>query len=202
MTSRFKPALSLVLALITACSGGSPSGGDDDPMVDGGPRPDGTQTSTLDPNDCAGVAANFVQAAQTCGTQLPSNAQATFEAACRKGITKADLCGGDPAAGLACFETPSAGDFECVLGEPAPYCNNDLGAALGMYCLIALGNVQCASGVKCEYDSDCPSSSACNEATGECFAKEAYCVGLPCKYNADCPNGQKCNDAEGACILE
>lgn len=198
MMSRFTLALSLTLSLV-ACGGGSP-GGDDDPMPDGG-RTDAPSTN-LDPNDCAGVAANFVAAAQTCGTPLPGNAQAAVEAACRKGVTKADLCGGDPGRGLACFETPDATDWQCALGEPLPYCNNDLGAALGMYCLLALGNTQCASGVRCRFDSDCPGGSACNEATEECFAQDAYCVGLPCRFDADCPNGEKCNDAEGACILQ
>lgn len=191
-------ASSLIFA---ACGGGTSPSGDDAPEPDASVSIDGS-TSTLDPNDCAGFAANLVAAAQTCGTPVPANAQQVFEAACRKGVTSADLCGGDPAAGLACFETQDASDWVCAAGEPYPYCNNDLGAALGMYCLVSLGTTACASGIQCQFDADCSNGFECNEATGQCFSKDAYCVGLPCELDADCPTGHTCNGAEGACIIE
>jgi hypothetical protein len=69
-----------------------------------------------------------------------------------------------------------------------------------MYCLVALGNPSCATGVKCNFDADCSNGLECNGATGQCFSKTAYCIGLPCDFDADCPNNEKCNNAEGVCI--
>lgn len=58
----------------------------------------------------------------------------------------------------------------------------------------------CASGISCDYDVDCPSNSACNSDTRQCFSKSAYCIGLPCTYDVDCPTNEKYNSAEHACI--
>ncbi|MDQ3369065.1 MAG: hypothetical protein M3680_26880 [Myxococcota bacterium] len=201
MTSAPSPARlasALVLALFAAaCS----NGGDDGPTPDAA-RPDGAVSMSLDPAACTGVAASVIQAAQVCGTPLPGTAQAQVETMCKKGIMGAQLCGGDPARGLACFESYDATDWVCAAGEPYPACNGDLAAALGMYCLLALGNPACASGIQCDFNADCSSGSSCNGATGQCFSKSAYCVGLPCQFNADCPTGETCNGAEGACIRE
>jgi hypothetical protein len=179
--------------LLFAC--GSPSGGDDDDVPVDAPI-----TSTLDPAKCTPFAQSLATAAQTCGTPLPSGAQTTFEGFCKKGVMSASMCGGNPGAGLDCFASPDPNDWVCYLGEPYPACNGDLAAALGAYCLIALGNPQCASGIHCTYDVDCPNGSACNSDTGQCFAKTAYCVGLPCTYDVDCPDDEKCNSTEHACI--
>lgn len=172
---------------------GDDGGGDDMP-------PDAPTTQTLDPADCTAFAQSLAGAATSCGTSLPSGGQAAFEGWCKKGISAAAMCGGDPAAGLDCFATPDATDWTCLAGEPYPACNGDLGAALGAWCLVALGNPQCATGVKCNYDVDCSSGLVCNSATNQCMSKTAYCVGLPCKYDVDCPDGHRCNSAEAMCI--
>jgi hypothetical protein len=181
-------------ALMLAACGGA-TGGDDAPVIDGGGG------GALDPADCAGVASGLVAAATACGTPVPGGAQAQIESRCRRGLAKADACGADPAGGLACFRSPDATDWVCIGGEPFPSCDGDLGAALGMYCVLALGNPECASGVACTFDADC-GGLECNGATGECFSKDAYCVGLPCTFDADCPTGEACNSAEGACVAE
>jgi len=168
--------------------------GDDESM------PDAAMMQSLDPAKCTAFAQSLVTAAQTCGTTLPANAQSTFESFCKKGVTAAATCGGNPAGGLDCFASPDPNDWVCQLGEPYPYCNGDLASALGAYCVIALGNPQCATGVKCSYDADCSSGLACNDATGQCFSKTAYCVGLPCNYDADCPENHTCNSAEHMCV--
>ena len=121
---------------------------------------------------------------------------------CRRGVAKAAACGANPAGGLACFRSPDPTDWVCAGGEPYPACDGDLGAALGMYCVLAMGNPQCASGVACTFDADCGGGLECNGATGECFSKDAYCVGLPCTFDADCPNGETCNSTEGACVAD
>jgi hypothetical protein len=210
-------ALLAALALAPACGGGGSGGdddsagdddgggddddggGDDDPGVDAGDDAPG-----LDPEACAGFAANAVAAYDTCGGPAPGGAAEALTAACEKGIEDAAMCGGDPAAGLECFREIDAGDWTCPGGATLlPYCDNDLGAALGMYCLVALGTTDCASGIACEFDADCGGGdNACNEVTQQCYAKDAYCVGLPCEFDADCPNGHVCNDAEGACVLQ
>ena len=174
--------------------------GDDDPQVDGGAGSDAAPM--LDPADCAAFAQSLAAAGQTCGTPLPGGAQAQFEQWCRKGVTKAAMCGGDPGAGLDCFSSPDASDWVCgpLSSGPYPACNGDLGAALGAYCVIALGNPACASGIACEFDADCSNGSKCNSATEQCMSETAYCIGLPCKFDADCPDDQKCNGAEGACV--
>jgi hypothetical protein len=155
--------------------------------------------ATLDANKCAAFAQSLATAASTCGMPLPAGAQASVETWCRKGVTRASLCGGAPAAGLDCFATPDATDWTCELGAPYPTCNGDLAAALGAYCLMASGNPVCAS-VACEHDVDCSGNSACNSVTKQCFQKTAYCIGLPCDYDVDCPSNEKCNSAEHACV--
>jgi hypothetical protein len=185
---------SFVGFVMAACGGSSTPGGDDDTA------PDAPVSSTLDPADCAGVAHNFVAAAADCGTPLPGSAEATFKGFCERGIPAAAQCGGNPAAGLDCFVSPDATDFVCQLGEPYPACNGDLAAALGMYCVIALGNPSCTSGIHCEFDLDCSNGLACNGATGQCFDKSAYCIGLPCEFDLDCPSNETCNGAEHACV--
>ena len=182
-------------ALSLFACGGPTNSGDDV-----GPTPDGPPSSSLDPTDCTPFAASFASAAMTCGTPLPSGAQAAFEGWCKKGVTVATMCGGNPAAGLDCFAKPDANDWVCSGGEPYPACNGDIAAALGAYCLIALGNPQCATGVKCTYDADCSSGLVCNSRTDQCMSKTAYCVGLPCTYDADCPQGHRCNSTENMCI--
>ena len=188
--------LSILSVCLFACGGPSMSMSGDDDVV----PIDAPTTVTLDPAKCVGFAQSMVAAAQTCGTSLPGNAQATFESFCRKGVTAAAMCGGNAAGGLDCFASPDANDWVCQLNEPYPYCNGDIAAALGAYCVIALGNPQCASGVKCTYDADCSTGLGCNDATGQCFSTTAYCVGLPCNYNADCPQGHTCNSTEHACV--
>jgi len=188
------------LFALAAC-GGSSESGDDAMSPDASPGTD-SPTMQLDPAACAGFAANAVSAAQTCGAPLPGGAQAQLETMCKKGVMAAELCGGSPARGLDCFETADATDWVCAGGEPYPACNGDLGASLGMYCLVALGNPSCASGIRCDFNSDCSNGMSCNGATGQCFSTSAYCVGLPCEFNADCPAGHTCNNAEGACIRE
>lgn len=183
----------LLLSALVACGGSSSPSGDDDPGPDARP-------SQLDPAACAPIAQNYVAAATACGTPLPSGAAGRLEGYCKKGVAAAALCGGDPARGLDCFETSDPDDFLCQAGETYFACNGDLAAALGMYCVIALGNPACASGIACQFDSDCSNGLGCNSATGQCFDKQAYCIGLPCRFNADCPSGQTCNGAEGACV--
>ena len=195
-------ALATFVFTLAACGGSSESADDaasPDAMT---PPSDGDDPMQLDPAACTAFAANAVMAAQTCGTPLPGGAQAQLETMCKKGIAAAALCGGDPAGGLACFEAPDATDWVCAGGEPYPACNGDLAASLGMYCLVALGNPSCASGIACDFNSDCSNGMSCNGATGQCFATSAYCVGLPCELNSDCPSGHTCNNAEGACIAE
>ena len=186
------------LALITslflfACSSPATSG-DDEPL------PDGSVSSHLDPLKCTPFAQSFANAAQTCGTALPAGAQTTFEGWCKKGVTAAEMCGGNPAAGLDCFASQNANDWVCAAGSPYPTCNGDLAAALGALCVIALGNPQCASGIHCQYDADCSGSFVCNSATHQCVNKSSYCIGLPCQYDFDCPTAEQCNSAEHACI--
>ncbi len=189
--------VSFVLLFSVACAGSSMSAGDDDD----GPQPDGSiTTAQLDPNDCAGFAQNLAAAAQACGQGLPAGAQSSFEGWCRKGVKVAGMCGGDPAGGLDCFASPDPNDWVCTLGDVYPACNGDLASALGAMCVVALGNPACASGIQCDYDVDCPSGSACNSDTRQCFSKSAYCIGLPCTYDVDCPTNEKCNSAEHACI--
>jgi hypothetical protein len=187
------------LVLFSACTTSSMPGGDDI-GDDDGPPPDSGSVSHLDPASCTGFAQNLADAATTCGTSLPSGAQAAFEGWCKKGVTAAEMCGGNPAAGLDCFESSDPTDWVCYFGDAYPACNGDLAAALGAMCVVALGNPSCASGIQCEYDVDCSGNSACNGATGQCFNKSAYCIGLPCTYDVDCPSNEKCNGAEHACV--
>lgn len=193
-----------VLIAIAACTapGSAPSGDDDPTPPDARMPSDGSMTAQLDPADCTPFAQSMVTAASTCGATLPANAKATLEGFCKKGIMKAELCGGNPPGGLDCFAAPDATDWVCAGNEPYPACNGDLAAALGMYCLVALGNPACATGVQCQFNSDCSTGLSCNGATGQCFATDAYCVGLPCEFNSDCPTGHTCNDAENMCIGE
>lgn len=190
-------AFGLVMGLVLpACGGGDESSGDDTQGVD-------AASGKLDPADCTAFAQSFAKAGNTCGTPLPAGGQAAFEGWCKKGVTKAALCGGSPSAGLDCFATPDATDWTCVGSfGPYPACNGDLGAALGAFCVIALGNPQCATGVKCRFDSDCSTGLKCNSKTEECMSENGYCVGLPCRFDADCPTNEKCNSAEGACVTE
>jgi hypothetical protein len=193
----FVPALVIVLAA-AACGNSNPPADDEPPGDDTGGFD--APPAGLDPADCAPIAASFVAAATTCGTPLPPGAEAQFETMCRDGVTAASTCGGNPTAGFDCFATQDSTDWVCAGGQPYPACNGDLAASLGMYCVIALGNPSCASGIQCDFDADCGALS-CNGATGQCFDPEAYCVGLPCEFDADCPDGHTCNDAEGACIV-
>jgi hypothetical protein len=163
------------------------------------PEPDAQVQSVLDPQDCTAFASSMAAAATSCGTPLPAGGQASVEKWCRTGIASAAMCGGQPAAGLDCFATPDANDWVCSAGQPYPACDGDLEAALGAFCLMALGNPACAS-ISCDYDVDCGNGSACNSVTGRCVVETAYCVGLPCAYDVDCPSGEKCNGAEGACV--
>lgn len=186
----------LPILFLIAC--GSPDVGN--PGDDDDTPPDAAQPVELDPADCAAIAQSFVAAAEGCGLTVPPGSTAQFETMCKKGIARADQCGGDPARGFDCFATPDATDWVCAGGEPFPSCNGDLAAALGMYCVVQLGNPACATGIKCEFDADCSEGLECNGATGECFDTTAYCVGLPCEFDADCPQGETCNGAEGACV--
>ena len=192
-------AISIVLVLVACTDPSSPMMSGDDT----GPTPDAPpQQQQLDPSDCTAFAASFANAAQTCGSSLPGGAQSAFEGWCKKGVTFAAMCGGNPAAGLDCFASPDANDWVCALGEPYPACNGDISAALGALCVVALGNPQCATGVKCTYDADCTNGFVCNSKTDQCMSKNAYCIGLPCTYDVDCPTDEKCNSAEGACIAK
>jgi hypothetical protein len=184
---------SLASLLVIGCAGTGMSGDDDSPGSDA------NTVATLDPQDCAAFASSMASAATTCGTSLPAGGQASVEGWCRGGVQDAALCGGMPGAGLDCFATANADDWVCSAGQPYPSCGGDLEAALGAYCLMALGNPSCAS-VNCEYDADCSSGSSCNSVTGQCFGDAAYCIGLPCAYDVDCPTNEKCNSAEGACV--
>jgi hypothetical protein len=184
----------MALSFLSACGSPMPGGGDDTPM------PDGSMQSSLDPADCTPFAQSVATAATACGTSLPPGGQAAFEGWCKKGVTMASMCGGNPQAGLDCFVSPDPNDWVCIAGEPYPACNGDLSAALGALCLVALGNPQCASGIKCTYDADCSTGFVCNSRTDQCMTKNAYCVGLPCTYDADCPTGHRCNSTENACI--
>ena len=180
--------------LLAACGGGSTMMGDDQPT------PDGSVPTQLDPAKCTAFAQSLATAAQTCGTSLPAGAQASVETWCKKGVTVAAMCGGNPTGGLDCFASADPTDWVCQLGEPYPACNGDLAAALGAYCLMASGNPACASGIHCQYDVDCSGNSKCNSATEQCVQNDAYCIGLPCAYDVDCPTDEKCNSAEHACI--
>ncbi len=187
----------LVLGLgLLACGGDDGGGGGDD---GGGVD---AAVAKLDPADCTPFAQSFAAAGTTCGTPLPAGGQAAFEGWCKKGVTKAAMCGGNPAGGLDCFATPDATDWTCGTAGSGPYpaCNGDLGSALGALCVVALGNPQCATGVKCSFDSDCSNGLVCNTKTEECMSKSAYCIGLPCRFDSDCPTNEKCNGAEGACV--
>lgn len=186
----------VVIVVAGACGNSSKGGGDDG----GGSNMPDAPNAVLDPKACAPFAQSFATAAQTCGTPLPAGGQAAFEGFCKKGATVAAMCGGNPAAGLACFGTSDATDWMCALGEPYPFCNGDLAAALGALCVIALGNPRCASGIHCDFDVDCSGNSACNDATKQCFDKTAYCIGMPCQFDVDCPANEKCNSAEHACV--
>lgn len=180
----------VVISILAAC--GSPSNtGDDDVPVDA--------MAHLDANQCAAFAQSAATAATTCGTPLPAGGQASIEQWCRKGVTTAAACGGNPAGGLACFASSDPSDWVCELGQPYPSCGGDLDSALGAYCLIASGNPSCAA-IACEFDVDCSGNAACNSVTKECFQKAAYCIGLPCAYDVDCPSNEKCNSAEHACV--
>src|SRR5262245_40995707 len=183
-----------IAGLLVACSSSPMMSGDDVVPIPDAPHP------SLDPADCTRLAQSFTTAAMTCGTPLPAGAQAAFEGWCKKGINAAAMCAGNPAAGLDCFSSPDSTDWVCAGGEPYPACNGDIAAALGAYCLIALGNPACASGVQCTYDADCSSGFACNSATGQCMSRSAYCVGLPCQYDVDCPTRHRCNGTEHMCI--
>jgi hypothetical protein len=183
----------LILAACGQSMGGNKSDGQPSTV-------DAPSTTHLDPNKCAAFAQSMATAATTCGTPLPAGAQAQVEQWCRKGVTVAAMCGGDPAAGLDCFATSATTNWVCQLGQPYPYCNGDLAAALGAYCLMASGNPACASGITCAFDADCSGDSVCNSATKQCMQKNAYCIGLPCSFDVDCPSGEKCNSAEHACV--
>ena len=183
----------LCLAFLAVACGSSGSGGGDDNV-----QPDAA--ASLDPNKCAAFAKSASDAATTCGTSLPAGGQASLEQWCRKGVTAAAMCGGNPAGGLDCFASPDPSDWVCQLGQPYPSCNGDLGSALGAYCLIASGNPSCASGVHCSFDADCSNGMICNSATDQCMVKNAYCIGLPCAFDVDCPTNEKCNSAEHACV--
>lgn len=187
----------LVLVCLFGCSSNNGGGGgDDDVGPDAG---SGSSSPVLDANQCAAFAQSMAAAAASCGSALPSGAQAQVESWCRTGVTKAAACGGSPARGLGCFSSPDSTDWVCELGQPYPSCNGDLDAALGAYCLMSSGNPACAS-VACNYDVDCSGNGACNSVTHQCFQKSAYCIGLPCAYDVDCPSNEKCNSAEGACV--
>ncbi len=186
-------ALITALGLLAACGSSSTMAADDMPV-------DGSVPIHIDANDCAGLAKSASDAATACGAPLPSGAQASLEQWCRKGVTRVAACGGDPAAGLACFGSADASDWTCALGQAYPSCGGDAAAALGAYCLIASGNPACESGIACVYDSDCSGSFSCNSVTKQCFGTTSYCVGLPCTYDIDCPSHEKCNSAEHACV--
>jgi hypothetical protein len=181
---------------LIACSTSSPSTGNGDNT----PMPDAPVSHGLDTTKCTPFAQSLANAAQTCGSPLPAGAQAAFEGWCKKGVIVADMCGGNPAAGLDCFASADPNDWVCSFGEPYPACNGDLAAALGALCVIALGNPSCASGIHCQFDADCSNGLTCNSATKQCMRKSAYCIGLPCTFDADCPTNETCNSAEHACV--
>ena len=182
----------LPFVFLAAC--GSPANPGDDTQPDAAPP-------HLDAAKCTAFAQSFATAASTCGTPLPAGGQASIESFCKKGVTAAAMCGGNPAGGLDCFASPDPTDWVCQLGQPYPSCNGDLASGLGVYCLMSSGNPSCASGIHCQYDVDCSGASgACNSVTNQCFSKTAYCIGLPCQYDVDCPSAEKCNSAEHACV--
>lgn len=185
--------LSCLLLTIAACGSSPDTGMGPDAGSGSGSNPG------LDPADCDAFAHNAVDAQTACGGGLPPDAEATLAAACKKGLASASSCGGDPAGGLACFRSEDASDWVCQLGESLPFCNNDLEAALGMFCLVKLGDPSCVS-IKCEGSLDCPTGASCNDATHACFSNDANCVGLPCTGSLDCPTGETCNQAEHACV--
>ncbi len=191
---RISYAAFLPLLVAVACTPAM-SGDDTSAMPD---APNGSNAA-LDPADCDAFAHNAVAAQQQCGGGLPSGAEATLSAACKTGVSHASLCGADPAAGLACFRAPDPSDWVCQLGTILPSCNQDIDAALGMYCLVKLGDPSCAS-VACDGSLNCPSGASCNDVTHQCFSNSANCVGLPCNGSLDCPTGETCNSAEHACI--
>jgi hypothetical protein len=191
--TRFSYALACALAACTSSGGPATT-------PDGSNGADGS-TPGLDPADCMAFAQNAVDAQNACGPGAPPNGVAVLTAACKKGLQKASLCGGNPAGGLACFRHEDPSDWVCQLGVVLPYCNNDLESAIGMYCLIKLGDPSCAS-ISCTGSLDCPTGSSCNQATHQCFSDSANCVGLPCNGSLDCPTGETCNQAEHACIMQ
>jgi hypothetical protein len=203
--TRLTIALSAVTLLLAACGPVDPDGvgggaGGSAGAAGGSAGGAGGSSASLNKADCAAFAANAVTAQASCGAPAPSNGAATLQTACERGVDGAAACGGNPAGGLACFRTPDATDYVCQLGNIFPACNGDLAAALGMYCLVSLGNPSCASGIHCEFDTDCSGSTACNSKTGQCLSKAASCIGLPCTWDTDCPSAEKCNSAEGACV--
>lgn len=197
-------SLALTFSLLACTTSESPDDTVDSPdddvttTEDVTPDPD-SGIPSLDPEDCDAFAANAVDAQNACGSDIPAGGEAALAQACRKGLESASLCGGDPGAGLDCFRSTDPTDWVCYAGEVLPSCNNDIEAALGMYCLVKLGDPKCAS-ISCENSLDCPTGYSCNDATGQCFSQSANCVGLPCENSLDCPTGEVCNDAEHACI--
>lgn len=190
--------LSCLLLFVVACSGSPTSTTTPDGASDSHPGSD-SGSSSLDPRDCDAFAKNFVDAQTACSGSAPSNAQQIASDACKKGLQHAALCGDDSAAALACFHSEDASDWVCQLGTVYPYCNNDLSAALGMYCLVKLGAPVCAS-IACNGSLDCPSGSSCNQVTKQCFSNQADCIGLPCGGSLDCPSGETCDTAVHKCI--
>jgi hypothetical protein len=182
----------LISSLGAACGAGTDTDDDDSTAPDGSNR--------LSTASCAPFAESLVAAAADCGTPIPAGGEDRFAGWCRDGIEAASMCGGDPAGGLDCFATADPSDWMCAAGAPLPACDGDLASALGAFCVVALGNPSCASGIACEYDIDCGSGARCNSVTQQCFDDGAYCVGLPCDYDVDCPSGESCNSAEHACI--
>jgi hypothetical protein len=185
----------LVCIFLIACGGNSGNGDGGD-----GPMPDAPKQQQVDTAKCTPFAKSFADASTACGTPVSPSEQAALEGFCKKGATVAAMCGGNPAGGLDCFATPDPTDWTCQLGAIYPACNGDLASALGALCIVALGNPRCASGIKCQFDVDCSGNSACNDATGQCFDKGAYCIGMPCMFDVDCPTNEKCNGAEHACV--
>jgi hypothetical protein len=200
--TRFALLASLTFFAVACGPAVDPSGtggGGGGVLATGGGAGGGSMPS-LNKADCAAFANNAVAAQSTCGAPLPTGAAATLQADCEKGVDAAAMCGGNPAGGLACFRTADATDFACQLGNLSPACNGDLASALGMWCLVSLGNPSCASGIHCQFDVDCSGNQACNSKLGQCFSKSSSCLGLPCTFDVDCPSAEKCNSAEGACV--
>jgi hypothetical protein len=198
--TRIPHVLSSALFVLAACSGTSTTTSPDGGHADGhGSGTVDAPASVLDPHDCDLFANNAVAAQQACGGAVPPGGAAALAMECKNGIAKAALCGGNPAAGMACFRSLDATDFVCDLGVALPSCNGDLDAVVGMYCLVELGNPECAS-IQCNGSLDCPTGASCNQVTHQCFSNNAYCVGLPCDGSLDCPGGESCNTAEHACI--